>query len=342
MIKVSVIVPIYNVEKQLAKCLDSLLNQTLKDIQIILVNDGSEDSSAEIAKKYVVKDPDRVLYFEKANGGLSDARNYGLKYATGEYISFVDSDDFIEPEMYESLMQYAQSFPVDMVIGGLRYIDENGQIIKEMKMDIPFGKVMNKKEIEENLLKKYYGNNNYGVFSLCNKIYKKQFLDKYNFRIDEGRVRAEDYWFNLNVYRAAALIMAVDIYGYNYVQVNRQSVMRAFRANQFELFCKTRTELLELNEDFGFTIDYNAFDAGFIQETVSFIIQMINVQKGVQYSTIKKIITHPCYADAIEKCSDRMFSVQIRVINRCIKNKLYFVAYILFRSWALKYYKMIL
>ena len=96
MIKVSVIVPIYNVEKQLAKCLDSLLNQTLKDIQIILVNDGSEDSSAEIAKKYVVKDPDRVLYFEKANGGLSDARNYGLKYATGEYISFVDSDDFMD------------------------------------------------------------------------------------------------------------------------------------------------------------------------------------------------------------------------------------------------------
>ena len=84
MIKVSVIVPIYNVEKQLAKCLDSLLNQTLKDIQIILVNDGSEDSSADIAKQYVVKDPDRVLYFEKTNGGLSDARNYGLKYATGE------------------------------------------------------------------------------------------------------------------------------------------------------------------------------------------------------------------------------------------------------------------
>ena len=74
----------------------------------------------------------------------------------------------------------------------------------------------------------------YSLYAI--KIYKKQFLDKYNFRIDEGRVRAEDYWFNLNVYRAAALIMAVDIYGYNYVQVNRQSVMRAFRANQFELF----------------------------------------------------------------------------------------------------------
>ena len=337
----SIIIPVYNAEKYLEKCLLSIQNQLLQNFEVIMVNDGSLDNSEIICRNFAKKDKRfRLLTIE--NSGPAHARNVGIAAARGEFIGFVDSDDFIEPEMYESLMQYAQSFPVDMVIGGLRYIDENGQIIKEMKMDIPFVKVMNKKEIEENILKKYYGNNNYGVFSLCNKIYKKQFLDKYNFRIDEGRVRAEDYWFNLNVYRAAALIMAVDIYGYNYVQVNRQSVMRAFRANQFELFCKTRTELLELNEDFGFTIDYNAFDAGFIQETVSFIIQMINVQKGVQYSTIKKIITHPCYADAIEKCSDRMFSVQIRVINRCIKNKLYFVAYILFRSWALKYYKMIL
>ena len=116
MIKVSVIVPIYNVEKQLAKCLDSLLNQTLKDIQIILVNDGSEDSSAEIAKKYVVKDPDRVLYFEKANGGLSDARNYGLKYATGEYISFVDSDDYIAPEYISVLASALISGEADISV----------------------------------------------------------------------------------------------------------------------------------------------------------------------------------------------------------------------------------
>ena len=82
MIKISIIVPIYNVEKSLNRCLESLLNQQIKDIQIILVNDGSEDGSSNIAKQYVVKDPDRVMYLEKETGGLSDARNYGMKYAT--------------------------------------------------------------------------------------------------------------------------------------------------------------------------------------------------------------------------------------------------------------------
>ena len=124
MIKVSIIVPIYNVEKQLAKCLDSLLNQTLKDIQIILVNDGSEDSSAEIAKKYVVKDPDRVLYFEKENGGLSDARNYGMKYATGEYVVFVDSDDWLKEEMIETLIGLAIELNADVVQSGFYYAYE--------------------------------------------------------------------------------------------------------------------------------------------------------------------------------------------------------------------------
>ena len=128
MIKVSIIVPIYNVEKQLAKCLDSLLNQTLKDIQIILVNDGSEDSSAEIAKKYVVKDPDRVLYFEKENGGLSDARNYGLKYATGEYISFVDSDDYITENLYTDLLPYMEQ-KYDMIKFKIAKVDEQGNVI---------------------------------------------------------------------------------------------------------------------------------------------------------------------------------------------------------------------
>ena len=76
---ISIIVPVYNVKNYLEKCLQSICGQTYKNLEIILVNDGSEDSSAEIAKKYVVKDPDRVLYFEKENGGLSDARNYGLE-----------------------------------------------------------------------------------------------------------------------------------------------------------------------------------------------------------------------------------------------------------------------
>lgn len=107
MYKVSVIVPIYNVEKYIEKCLESLVNQTLKEIQIILVNDGSKDKSGEIAKKYAQKYKDKIIYLEKENGGLSDARNYGIPYAEGEYIAFIDSDDYIEKNAYEEMYHKA-------------------------------------------------------------------------------------------------------------------------------------------------------------------------------------------------------------------------------------------
>lgn len=113
--KISVIVPIYNVEKYLEKCINSLLSQTLEDIQIILVNDGSKDNSGNIAKEYEKNNKDRVIYVEKENGGLSDARNYGLKYATGDFIAFLDSDDYIEKNAYEKMYNKAIEENADYV-----------------------------------------------------------------------------------------------------------------------------------------------------------------------------------------------------------------------------------
>ena len=113
--KVSVIVPIYNVEKYLEKCINSSLSQTLEDIQIILVNDGSKDNSGNIAKEYEKNNKDRVIYVEKENGGLSDARNYGLKYATGDFIAFLDSDDYIEKNAYEKMYNKAIEENADYV-----------------------------------------------------------------------------------------------------------------------------------------------------------------------------------------------------------------------------------
>lgn len=113
--KVSVIVPIYNVEKYLEKCINSLLSQTLEDIQIILVNDGSKDNSGNIAKEYEKNNKNRVIYVEKENGGLSDARNYGLKYATGDFIAFLDSDDYIEKNAYEEMYNKAIEENADYV-----------------------------------------------------------------------------------------------------------------------------------------------------------------------------------------------------------------------------------
>lgn len=112
--KVSIIVPVYNVEEYLERCLDSLVNQTLKDIEIIIVNDGSTDGSKEIIQKYLNKYKN-IVYLEKENGGLSSARNYGIPYAKGEYIGFVDSDDYVEITMYEKMYNKAVEEKSDMV-----------------------------------------------------------------------------------------------------------------------------------------------------------------------------------------------------------------------------------
>lgn len=113
--KVSVVVPFYNVEKYIEKCLESLVNQTLTDIEIILVNDGSKDNSEKIAKEFQEKNPNKIKYYEKTNGGLGDARNYGINYATGEYIAFLDSDDYVEYTMYEEMYKQAKKEDADIV-----------------------------------------------------------------------------------------------------------------------------------------------------------------------------------------------------------------------------------
>ena len=99
---ISIIVPVYNVEKYVEKCINSIINQTYKNLQIILVDDGSKDNSGKICDEFKLKD-NRIEVIHKNNGGLSDARNAGLKLAKGDYIGFVDSDDYIEADMYETL-----------------------------------------------------------------------------------------------------------------------------------------------------------------------------------------------------------------------------------------------
>ena len=113
--KVSVIVPFYNVEGYIEKCLETLVNQTLEDIEIILVNDGSKDRSIEIVNKFLEAYPEKLVYLEKENGGLSDARNYAIPYAKGEYIAFLDSDDYVEKDMYQKMYELAKKENSDMV-----------------------------------------------------------------------------------------------------------------------------------------------------------------------------------------------------------------------------------
>ena len=175
--KVSVIVPIYNVEKYLEKCINSLLSQTLEDIQIILVNDGSKDNSGTIAKKYAERNKDKVIYVEKENGGLSDARNYGLKYATGDFVAFLDSDDYIEKNAYEEMYNKA--------------IEENSDYVEcDFIWEYP-----NKAKIDKQY--KYQNKNEMLSFVRVvawNKLIKRSLIIEHNLEFPKG-LRYEDVEF---------------------------------------------------------------------------------------------------------------------------------------------------
>ena len=118
---ISVIIPVYGVEKYIAQCLDSIINQTYKNLEVIVVNDGTKDRSAEIAKEYATKDS-RIKVYDFQNGGLSVARNRGLEIATGDYISYIDSDDWLDTKMYETLLKAAMKNDADMVKCGIRLL----------------------------------------------------------------------------------------------------------------------------------------------------------------------------------------------------------------------------
>jgi len=125
--KLSVIIPVYNTSKYIEKCLNSILNQYMNDIELIIVNDGSTDNSEEIITKWIdeYKDKIEVKYFKKENGGLSSARNFGVKHATGEYITFVDSDDYLDPQIYQHLEKYMED-KVELIKFKMSTVDENG------------------------------------------------------------------------------------------------------------------------------------------------------------------------------------------------------------------------
>ena len=202
MAKVSIIVPIYNVEKYLPKCLDSLVNQTLDDIEIILVNDGSTDNSGIIAKQYYENHKNKIKYLEKENGGLSDARNFGIPYATGEYIAFLDSDDYIEIDSYKQMYEKAKEEDADYIECDFIWEYPNKQIIdKRLSYN-------NKQEMLTNVR-----------VVAWNKLIKREIIIKNNLKFPKG-LRYEDIEFTYKLIPLLNKVSYIDKPFIHYVQRN--------------------------------------------------------------------------------------------------------------------------
>lgn len=209
--KISVIVPVYNVEKYLRKCFDSLVNQTLKDIEIIIINDGSPDNSKEIIDEYAKKYPKMIKALHKENGGLGDARNDGVKMSKGEYIAFVDSDDFVEIDMFEKLYSQAIKDKADLVICGYNVYNEDYKLLYSTP------------SIDDSVSDNRMINIVLGDNAVWNRLYKRELIvdNKMKFRT---RVWYEDIDYKINVLLHSKKISTIKDGLYNYL-VRQGSIM---------------------------------------------------------------------------------------------------------------------
>lgn len=233
--KISVIIPVYNCEKYLSVCLDSVVLQTYNNLEIICVDDGSKDNSLKILKKYEQKDC-RIKVITQKNQGQSAARNTGLKQATGDYISFIDADDWVSLSLYKKFVEKIKKTGADIDIflfNACSWFDKPNSIYLSKFFEMPVWKNFQQKDYIhtfDDCMNPFSGN-----MSAVNKIYNKKFLDKNNLKFTTGLI-FEDQLFYLETFILADKILIDDSMMYFYRRHNTSSTMNSLGDKVFDIF----------------------------------------------------------------------------------------------------------
>ncbi|MGL5279831.1 MAG: glycosyltransferase family 2 protein [Cetobacterium sp.] len=221
----SVIIPAYNVEKYIERCINSVLNQKLKNIEIVIIDDGSKDKTSDICLE-VSKNNKNIIYKKVQNSGCSAARNLGISIAKGKYIAFLDSDDWVDLDMYIDMLEEAEKKQADIVICGFKKLDENKKLLSTVKVP----KKSNKDEYTDCTTEWFS--------SPCNKIYKKDLLEKNNIKFLLNIYTGEDMFFNFMSFFYSDKITSIDKPYYNYF-MNQNSVSNNYK-NRTDIYIVIR------------------------------------------------------------------------------------------------------
>ncbi|PFP95341.1 hypothetical protein COK06_16645 [Bacillus cereus] len=326
--KISIVVPVYAVEKYIHECIESILNQTLVDLELILINDGSPDNCGEICDEYALKD-ERVKVIHKKNGGPGSARNFGIKVSTGEYVGFVDADDTVEINMYEEMYQLATKNHAEVVVCG--FVEMNNFTGEIQQAIAPLGENCSivGEGIKKNLECLLSQNKILGYASMCNKLYKRDYLIKEQLQVNEKIKIAEDLCFNLEVMSGIEKIHAINEPLYKYRRVSSQSIMNK-KEGSFYLRLEARKELLNtlkkinLSEDI-YTKCLRYENSNTVAEYLNRIKDEVNsVGKfRIKYTKIMRLIHERQFRDALSNYSSEYFVWKARVIAMTFKGILY-------------------
>lgn len=310
----SIIIPVYNVEKYLKNCLDSVINQTYKNLEIILVNDGSTDNCAKICDAY--KDNNKqIKVIHKQNGGLSDARNVGILQATGRYIGFVDSDDTIDKEMYDILLSNLKNNNADISICNFYFVRENHKIQQSFSNQI---KLKNKEEALDDL----YNNSKFGNF-VWNKLYKKELFNNIKFPIKK---KYEDIWIMHELFAQAQNITYIDKPLYYYYERSNSIIGEESIQTSIDYFDgmikRANSHTTQGREKF--------IASTLLNRTLKSQKQIFN--KNIE-ETLRQQLKEKCDFCIENYCHDKYLNAeQIKLKNKCINNPKYFAIKYNFRT----------
>lgn len=301
MAKVSIIIPIYNVEDYLEHCIKGILNQTFKDFELILVNDGSPDNSGQICDYYKKRDT-RIKVVHKKNQGPGAARNSGLEIATGNYIYFCDPDDIVSPSLLSENVLLAEKNDANLVVFGYHNVFKSGNKEKKTLLRAENKFLKTKKEFRDEFEGLFKTNI---MYTLWNKLYKKKFLDEYGYRFSDNKV-GEDTIFNYSVYRNLSRVLINQEAYYYYIRNRNGSATNIYRNDRFDLRFNETKHLEEL-------IDFWNYNDKYRDLIINDWITTLYV--GISNLTYKK-----CPLTRKEKIKEVNKMVNIPNINKIVKD----------------------
>lgn len=326
-IKFSIIVPVYNVEKYLEKCLDSLVNQTYKNYEVILINDGSTDRSKNICEKITNKNNNFIL-INQENKGLSGARNTGLKYVNGDYILFVDSDDWIDTNCLEKInKEILSDNELDLIL--FPYIKENNKSIQVKLFEGEM--IFEKNKIKEKIIKRLFGLSNEelkSVYKLENlntawgKVYKKEVIKK-DF-IDTKEIGTEDAIFNIYNLVNCKKAKYIESTNYHYRKDNNTSLTRNYKKDFFVQW-KRLYELMEENiKEQKYDLEFKvALDNRIILNLFSLVVNVVdsNLKYYKKILELKKLLSDKMYEEKFKKFKIENLNFEWKIFYLLCKNK---------------------
>ena len=342
--KVSIIVPVYNVEKFLERCVISLQNQTVRDIEIILVDDSSTDSSLQICNRLAQEDS-RIKVIHKVNEGAGKARNAALSIATGEYIGFVDSDDYVEPDMYRTLLEKAEEHNSDLVMSGVIFVDgnmfsEKGECIRKVYFDKD-----THFETQEDLKKLRMGivgalpedadDSKYGM-SIWKNLFRYEIIKDNNIVFQSEReMLSEDALFMIDYISHINKATGIGEAFYNYCR-NGDSISKSYKKDRFE---KSLVFVDEVKKRFDRDIapeEYGVYIGRFWQAMCSVLCLqeiMYAVDNHIKYSDLKKrlkdVCTHSLTVSTLKSYPIGKLPLGQRLFAMGMKLRLYFLLKVL-------------